>query len=86
MIMDAALRDYITLIVAVLTLFFTVFGLYLGKRAEKNRKREKLARKEAQLRAMEESSRYGIDHIAASSIQVQIAALRAEIDELKRQS
>ena len=84
-VLEYITKEDITLLVAVLTLICTVYGLYQGKRSTKRRKREELARKEAQLRAMEESSRYGIDHISASSIRVQIAALHAEIEELKQQ-
>lgn len=84
-VLEYITKENITLLVAVLTLICTIYGLYQVKRSAKKSKREELARKEAQLRAMEESSRHGMDYIAASSIRVQIAALHGEIEELKQQ-
>ena len=46
--------------------------------------REKLIRsKEAQLKAMVDASRNGVSHTELGSIMTNIAALRAEIEQLK---
>ena len=88
-------REYITvenatLLVAVLTLLVAIATYYITKRSylyTKRRdkmQREKLIRsKEAQLKAMVDASRNGVSHTELGSIMTNIAALRAEIEQLK---
>ena len=77
--------DILTLIVAIATFIVTCLAYRYSRRSSKKYLRNLIERKQAQLKAMEESMRYGIECSAASHLRVETAALRAEIDELKSQ-
>ena len=74
-----------TLIVAIATFIVTCLSYRYSRRSSKKHLRSLIARKQAQLTAMEESMHYGIEVSAASHLRVEAAALRAEIEELKTQ-
>ena len=88
-------KEYITvenatLLVAVLTLLVAIATYYITKRSysytkrrDKIQRKELIRSKEAQLRAMEEASRFGVSYTESGSIRNNIAALRAEIEQLK---
>ena len=75
-----------TLIVAIATFIVTCLSYRHARRISKKHLRNLIARKQAQLKAMEESMRWGVEVSAAAHLRVEIAALRAEIEELKTQS
>ena len=77
--------DILTLIVAIATFIVTCLAYRYTRRSNKKQLRNLIARKQAQLTAMEESMRWGVEHSAASHLRVETAALRAEIEELKSQ-
>ncbi len=77
--------DILTLIVAIATLFVTCLAYRYSLRSSKKHLRNLIERKQAQLTAMEESMRCGIEFSAAAHLSVEIAALRADIEELKSQ-
>lgn len=79
-----------TLLVAIITLLVALATYRLTKRSfhyTQNRDKKQIETliksKEAQLKAMEEASRFGMSHTDAGSIRVNISALRAEIEQLK---
>ena len=74
-----------TLIVAIATFIVTCLSYRYTRRSSKKHLRNLIARKQAQLTAMEESMRWGVEVSAAAHLRVEIAALRAEIEELKTQ-
>ena len=74
-----------TLIVAIATFIVTCLSYRYTRRSSKKYLRNLIARKQAQLTAMEESMRWGVEVSAAAHRRVEIAALRAEIEELKTQ-
>lgn len=74
-----------TLIVAIATFIVTCLSYRYTRRSSKKYLRNLIARKQAQLTAMEESMRWGVEVSAAAHLRVEIAALRAEIEELKTQ-
>lgn len=82
----------ITLLVAVLTLLVAFATYCVTKRSyrytrmrEKKQIEELIRSKEAQLKAMEETSRWGVSYTESGGIRVKIAALRAEIEQLKEE-
>lgn len=77
--------DSITLIVAIATLIVTILSFIYTKRNNKKRIKNLISIKEAQLKVMEQNSRYGLSASEAGGIRGQIAALRAEIEQLKQQ-
>lgn len=77
--------DILTLIVAIATFIVTCLAYRYSRRSSKKYLRNLIARKQAQLTAMEDSMRYGVEFSAASHLRVETAALRAEIEELKSQ-
>lgn len=77
--------DILTLIVAIATFIVTCLAYRYSRRSSKKYLRNLIARKQAQLTAMEDSMRYGVEYSAASHLRVETAALRAEIEELKSQ-
>ena len=74
-----------TLIVAIATFIVTCLSYRYTRRSSKKYLRNLIARKQAQLTAMEESMCWGVEVSAAAHLRVEIAALRAEIEELKTQ-
>lgn len=74
-----------TLIVAIATFIVTCLSYSYTRRSSKKHLRNLIARKQAQLTAMEESMRWGVEVSAAAHLRVEAAALRAEIEELKSQ-
>jgi hypothetical protein len=74
-----------TLIVAIATFVVTCLSYRYSRKSSKKNLRNLIARKQAQLKAMEESMRWGVEVSAAAHLRVEIAALRAEIEELKTQ-
>ena len=80
--------NLISLLVGIIGIIIGFISLFHELNTRKRKKadlKNKIATKEAQLKAMEESMRYGIECSAASHLRVETAALRAEIDELKSQ-
>jgi hypothetical protein len=75
-----------TLLVAIATFVVTCLSYRYSRKSSKKNLRNLIARKQAQLKAMEESMRWGVEVSAAVHLRVEIAALRAEIEELKTQS
>jgi hypothetical protein len=75
-----------TLLVAIATFVVTCLSYRYSRKSSKKNLRNLIARKQAQLKAMEESMRWGVEVSAAAHLRVEIAALRAEIEELKTQS
>lgn len=74
-----------TLLVAIATFVVTCLSYRYSRKSSKKNLRNLIARKQAQLKAMEESMRWGVEVSAAAHLRVEIAALRAEIEELKTQ-
>lgn len=74
-----------TLIVAIATFVVTCLSYRYSRKSSKKNLRNLIARKQAQLKAMEESMRWGVEVSAAAHLRVETAALRAEIEELKTQ-
>ena len=74
-----------TLIVAIATFIVTCLSYRYSRKSSKKHLRSLIARKQAQLKAMEESMRWGVEVSAAAHLRVEAAALRAEIEELKSQ-
>lgn len=77
--------EYITLAVGVATFIVTCLSFRYSRKSAKRHTLNLLKRKQAQLTAMEESMRYGVEVSAASHLRVEMAALQAEIEELKSQ-
>lgn len=75
--------EFWTLLVSIATLFMTIKTYRYNRQSDKRHKLEKIKRKQAQLKAMEESLRYGVEHSAASHLRVEISGLKAEIEQLK---
>ena len=84
-IKDYLTIDVLTLVVAIATFIVTCLAYRYSRRSSKKYLRNLIARKQAQLTAMEESMRWGVEYSAASHLRVETAALRAEIEELKSQ-
>ena len=72
-----------TLLVSIATLFVAFKTYRYNRQSDKRHKLEKIKRKQAQLQAMEESLRYGVEHSAAAHLRVEISGLKAEIEQLK---
>lgn len=72
-----------TLLVSIATLFVAIMTFHYNRHSDKRHKLELIKRKKAQLQAMEESLRYGVEHSAASHLRVEISGLKAEIEQLK---
>ena len=72
-----------TLIVGIATFIVSVMSYRYVRKKDKRSKQEMIRRKEAQLKAMEESMRWGIEYSAASHLRVEISGLKAEIEQLK---
>lgn len=72
-----------TLLVSIATLFVAIKTYRYNRQSDKRYKLEKINRKQAQLQAMEESLRYGVEHSAAAHLRVEISGLKAEIEQLK---
>lgn len=72
-----------TLLVSIATLFVAIKTYLYNRQSDKRHKLEKIKRKQAQLQAMEESLRYGVEHSAAAHLRVEISGLKAEIEQLK---
>jgi len=72
-----------TLLVSIATLFVAIMTFRYNRHSDKRHKLELIKRKKAQLQAMEESLRYGVEHSAASHLRVEISGLKAEIEQLK---
>lgn len=72
-----------TLIVAVATLIVTIMSYRYTRKRDKKNKIEKIRRKQAQIQAMEEGLRWGVEVSAASHLRVEIAGLKAELEQLK---
>lgn len=77
--------ENVTLAVGLATFIVTCLTYQYSRKSAKRHTLNLLKRKQAQLKAMEESSRYGVDFSAASHLRVEMAALQAEIEELKNQ-
>lgn len=77
--------DILTLIVAIATFIVTCLAYHYTRRSSKKHLRNLIAKKQAQLTAMEGSLRWGIEHSAAAHLRVEMSALKAEIEELKSQ-
>ena len=82
--------ENMTLFVAVLTLLVAFATYCVTKRSYRyTRKREKkqieelIRSKEAQLKAMGDASRWGVSYTESGGIRVKMAALSAEIEQLK---
>lgn len=82
--------ENMTLLVAVLTLLVAIATYYVTKRSyrhtrirEKKQIEELIRSKEAQLKAMGDASRWGVSHTESGGIRVKMAALSAEIEQLK---
>ena len=83
-------KDYITvenitLAVGVATFIVTCLSFRYSRKSAKHNTLNLLKRKQAQLKAMDESIHYGVEVSAASHLRVEMAALQAEIEELKKQ-
>lgn len=83
-------KDYITvenitLAVGVATFIVTCLSYRYSRKSAKRQTLNLLKRKQAQLKAMDESIHYGVEVSAASHLRVEMAALQAEIEELKKQ-
>ena len=77
--------DIITLGLAIATFIVTLWSFLHNRRREKKEYKQLLARKEAKLRAMEMSMKAGFSASEHASLDMQISALKAEIDELRQQ-
>ena len=76
--------DVWTLIVAIATLVVAIMTYCYTRKSDKRHKLEKLKRKEAILKGMEEHMRWGHTEVsAAAHLRVEIAGLKAEIEQLK---
>ena len=83
-------KDYITvenitLAMGVATFIVTCLSFRYSRKSAKRNTLNLLKRKQAQLKAMDESIHYGVEVSAASHLRVEMAALQAEIEELKKQ-
>lgn len=77
--------DVLTLLVAVATLIVSILAYRYNRRCNKQNKINLIASKEAQLKAMEQSTQYGgVSSSEIGTIRMNIAALQAEIDQLKK--
>lgn len=75
-----------TLIVAIATLFVTIMTYCYNRNINKKHKLELLKRKQARLKGMENHMRWGqVEISAAAHLRGEMAALEAEIEELKSQ-
>lgn len=77
--------EVLTLIVAIATFIVTCLAYRYNRRSDKSHIRNLIARKQAMLQGMEKSMQWGIEVSAAAHLRVEMAALRAEIEELKMQ-
>lgn len=77
--------EFWTLIVAIATFIVTCLSYRYNRKSAKRNVRKEIQRKEAQLKAMETSSQWGVEYSMASYLRVEMAALRAEIEQLKEQ-
>lgn len=80
--------NLISLLVGIIGIIIGFISLVHELNARKRKKadiKNQIVIKEAQLKAMEESMRYGVDYSAVSHLRVETAALSAEIEELKSQ-
>ncbi len=75
--------EFWTLLVAIATFIVSIMAYRYTRQSDKRHKLEKLKRKQAQLDAMEDSLRCGVEFSAASHLRVVISGLRAEIEQLK---
>lgn len=89
--MAALIISILALIVATATLVITYRTLVISKRAynyaresDKDKIRKELAIKEAQLRALNDMSRFPLEVTAGHSNMIQRAALEAEVNRLKQ--
>ncbi len=77
--------DVLTLLVAVATLIVSILAYRFARKSNKQNKNDLIASKEAQLKAMEQSTQYGgVSSSEAGTIRMNIAALQAEIEQLKK--
>ena len=74
-----------TLIVAIATFIVSCLAYRYNRKSAKRHVRQEIQRKEAQLQAMETTSQWGVEYSMASYLRVEMAALRAEIEQLKKQ-
>lgn len=74
-----------TLIVAVATLFVTIFSYCYARKSNKQSLEAKIASKEAQLKSMESAMHFGIDASQMGTLMTQRSMLEAEIEQLKQQ-
>ena len=77
--------EVLTLVVAIATFIVTCLSYRYSRMSSRKHLSNLLARKQAQLKAMEISMQYGIEVSAASHLRVEMSALEAEIEELKSQ-
>lgn len=89
--MAALIIGILTLIVAIVTLIVSYKAFVVSRKAynyaresDKDKIRKELAIKEAQLRALNDMSRFGLDVTAGHISMIQRAALEAEINLLRR--
>ena len=82
--------ENVTLLVAVLTLVVAFATYCVTKQSyrytrirEKEQIEELIRSKEAQLKAMGDASRWGVSYTESGGIRVKMAALSAEIEQLK---
>ena len=77
--------DVLTLLVAVATLIVSILTYRYARKSNKQSKINLIASKEAQLDAMEQSTQYGgVSSSEIGTIRMNIAALQAEIEQLKK--
>ncbi len=77
--------DVLTLLVAVATLIVSILAYRYARKSNKQSKINLIASKEAQLDAMEQSTQYGgVSSSEIGTIRMNIAALQAEIEQLKK--
>ena len=74
----------LTLVVAFATSCVTIKSYRYTRKRDKVQREELIRRKEAQLKAMNDASKIGISYNEIGSIMVNQAALRAEIEQLKK--
>lgn len=82
------IKEFITFdrVIMVATLIVACLAYRYNRRSEKRRIQSEIARKKAQLRALEDPfSMSGVDHTVADKIRVKIDMLRADIEELETQ-
>ena len=77
--------ETLTLIVAVATFVVTVLALCYNRKSEKMNKRNLIASKEAQLKAMRDASRLSLNATDYGRYHVNESQLEAEIEQLKKQ-